>query len=129
MSKAEIVAELEAMVASRLFNGRPWLADRETLCVIHERLIKMGLVEHLSSDTWRHTPLGKELDTDLFAVFMGVFDVWDALSILEDHRLIDEPESDSICERLLTTASPESVLEGYVRRAYFDYRKATKYLH
>ena len=51
MTKAEIVVELEAMAWNRLFNCRPWLADRETFYAIHQKLIKMGLVERISSDT------------------------------------------------------------------------------
>jgi hypothetical protein len=129
MNKAEIVVELEAMVSTRLFTCRQWLADRETLSVVHRRLIKMGLVERISPDTYQNTPLGTELDVDLFEVFMGLIDEWDMLTILEDHYLIDESEFDIIYERLSTNANPESVLMGYVRRAYFDYRKATKYLH
>jgi hypothetical protein len=129
LTKAEIVAELEAMAWHRLFNCRQWLADRETCWAVHQRLIKMGLVEHISSNTWRHTTLGKELDTDLFEVFMGLFDEWEVPSILEDHRLIDECEIDCIYERMSTKANPESILVGFVRRAYFDYRKATKFLH
>jgi hypothetical protein len=129
MSKAEIVAELEAMAWYRLFNCRQWLADWETIHAVHQKLIKMGLVEHISSDTCRHTPLGTELDTDLFEVFMGLFDVWEVPYILEDHRLIDEWESDSICARMARKANPEFVLAGVVRRAYLDYGKATKFLH
>ena len=129
MSKAEIVAELEAMAWYRLFNCRQWLADRETIYAVNQKLIKMGLVERISSDTWRHTTLGKELDTDLFEVFMGLFDVWEVPYILEDHRLIDEWESDSICARMARKANPEFVLAGVVKRAYLDYRKATKFLH
>jgi hypothetical protein len=89
----------------------------------------MCLVERISPDTYQNTPLGTELDVDLFEVFMGLIDEWDMLTILEDHYLIDESEFDIIYERLSTNANPESVLMGYVRRAYFDYRKATKYLH
>ncbi len=29
MNKAKIIAELENMVAARLFSGQPWLANRE----------------------------------------------------------------------------------------------------
>ena len=86
MTKAEIVAELEAMAWNRLFNCRQWLADRETVWAVEQKLIKMGLVERISSDTWRNTPLGTELDVDLFEVFMGLFDVWEVPYILEDHR-------------------------------------------
>jgi hypothetical protein len=72
MNKAEIVAELEAIAWNRLFNCHQWLPDRETIWALHQKLIKMGLVEHISSDTWRNTPLGTELDIDLFQVFMGL---------------------------------------------------------
>jgi hypothetical protein len=129
MTKAEIVAELEAMAWHRLFNCRHWLADRETFWAAHQKLIKMGLVEYFSSDSWGNTPLGKELDVDLFEVFIGLFDAWEVPYILEHHRLIDERESDSICARVMTKANPEFVLVAFVRRAYLDYRKATKFLH
>ena len=72
VNKAELIAELEVMAWNRLFNCHPWLADRETIWALHQKLIKMGLVEHISSDTWRSTPLGTELDVDLFEVFMGL---------------------------------------------------------
>jgi hypothetical protein len=129
MNKAEIVAELEAMAWYRLFNCPQWLADRETIYAMEQKLMKMGLVERVSLDTWRNTPSGTELDIDLFEVFMGLFDEWEVPWILEDHRLIDEWESDSIYARMSRKANPESVLVGYVRRAYLDYGKATKYLH
>jgi hypothetical protein len=129
MTKAEIIAELEAMAWYRLFDSRKWLADQETVWAVHQKLTEMGLVEQISSDTWRNTPLGKELDVDLFEVFMGLFDEWEAPYILEDHGLIDEWESDSICARMSRKADPEVVLESVVRRAYLDYAKASRFLH
>jgi hypothetical protein len=90
---------------------------------------KLGLVEHISSDTWRNTPLGNELDVDLFQVFMGSWDVWEVPGILEEHRFIDEWGSDSLYAQMSRRANPESVLLGYVRRAYLDYGKANKFLH
>lgn len=129
MNKAEIVAELEAMAWHRLFNCPHWLTDRETFWAVNQKLIEMGLVEQVSPDTWRNTPLGKELDIDLFEAFMGLFDMWEVPYILEDHHLIDEWESDCICARMSRKPDPESVLAGVVRRAYLDYRKASKFLH
>ena len=129
MTKTEIVAELEAMAWHRLFNCRHWLADRETVWAVHQKLIEMGLVEQISSDTWRNTPVGKELDVDLFEVFMGLFDEWEVPYILKDHGLIDEWESDSICARMSRKADPELVLVEVVRRAYRDYGKASRFLH
>jgi hypothetical protein len=117
------------MVSSRLFGHRQWLADRETFFAVHQRLIDLGLVERVpgKADTWQDTPLGKEVDVRLFEVFIGLIDVWDVLFILEDRCLIDEGEADEVSERMSRKANPESVLMGYVKRAYFDYRKASKF--
>jgi hypothetical protein len=125
INKAEIIAELENMVVARLFSGRPWLADWETNSAYHQKLIQMGLIEQacVEPQTWRNTPLGKELDGDLFQVFMGHFGEWDVPFILEEYRLLDRSEAEDIYERM-TEANAERVLSGYVKRAYFDYRKA-----
>jgi hypothetical protein len=130
INKAEIIAELENMVAARLLSGQRWLADRETNSPYHRKLIEMGLVEQVRDEppTWRNTPLGKELDVDLLQVFMGLFAEWDVPLILEEYRLLDRSEADDIYERM-TEANAERVLSGYVKRAYFDYRKAAKFLH
>jgi hypothetical protein len=130
MNKAEIMAELENMVVVRLFSRQPWLADRETCSAVDRKLEQMGLVERVCSkpETWQNTPLGKELNVDLFEVFMGVWSEWEVPMILEDNHLIDEAEVDDIYARL-GEANAETVLRGYVKRAYFDYGKATKFLH
>jgi hypothetical protein len=129
MTKAEIVAELEVMAWHRLFNSRQWLADQETLCAVNLKLTKMGLIERISSDTWRFTLSGKELNVDLFEAFMGIWDVWEVPWILEDYRFIDEIEVDRLHARIYRSANPEPILLGHVRRAYLDYGKGNKFLH
>jgi hypothetical protein len=124
MAKAEIIAELENMVAARLFSRQPWLADRETISAVHRKLIEMGLVDV----DWGISPLGKELDVELFEVFMGLFAEWEVPIILEHYRLIDDAECDAIYARM-EDADAGTVLPEYVKRAYFDYRKASKSLH
>ena len=126
MNKAEIIAELENMVVARLFSGQPWLADPETCSAIWRKLIQMGLLEQVRYEPtrWRTTPLGKELDLDLFLVFMGVICEWDVPITLEEYGLLTEPEFDAIIES--SEADAETLLSGYVKRAYFDYRKAAK---
>jgi hypothetical protein len=66
MNKAKIIAELENMVAARLFSGQPWLADRETNSAYHRKHIQMGLLEQVRDkpQTWRNTRLGNELAVD-----------------------------------------------------------------
>jgi len=92
MNKAEIIAELENMVAARLFSRQPWLADPETISAYRQRLIQMGLVEQVCVEpqTWRNTPLGEELDVDLFKVFMGLWDEWEVPMILKEYGFLDE---------------------------------------
>ena len=123
MNKAQIIAELENMVAARLFGGQPWPADRETCSAVTRKLIQMGLVEQVRNESlaWQITPLGKELDVELFEVFMGIIYEWDVPIILEEYGLIDEAEFDAILE-CTSDADAKSLLDGYVKRAYFDYR-------
>jgi hypothetical protein len=92
------------------------------------KLLQMGLRERIRADTQRPTRLGAELDVDLFEVFMGLFEPWDATEILRRYGLIDDSECDTIYSRL-SNENAESVLVGYVKRAYFEYRKATRFLH
>jgi hypothetical protein len=130
MNKAEIIAELENMVVARLFSGQPWLADRETISAYHRKLIQMGLVEQVCVEppTWQYTPLGKEVDIELYQVFIGLWYEWEVPLILEQHGFLNESEFDAIIE-CTSEANAERLLSGYVKRAYFDYRKAAKFLH
>src|SRR5262249_26633024 len=116
-------AELENMVAARLFSGQPWITDdQETISACRRRLLQMGLVEqvHAEPPTWRYTPLGKELDVELFEVFMGLWYEYDVPLILEEYGLFDESDFDAMIK---SEADAETLLSGYARRAYFDYRK------
>ena len=136
MNKSQIIAELENMVAARLFGRQPWFADRETISVYDRKLIQMGLIEQVRDEppTWRNTPLGNELDVDLFQVFMGLWDEWEVPMILKEYGFLDESECDAIWEcaseanEYSSEANAERLLSGHVKRAYFDYRKAAKFL-
>ena len=148
MNKAKIISELETIVAARLFGRQPWLADRETYSAVKRKLIQMGLVEQVRDEplnrkliplnrepvqmglvevvgdepftTWQITPLGKELDVDLFEVFMGIKWKCDVPIILAEHGLLNELEFDAILECM---SDANADLSGYVKRAYFVYRK------
>ena len=123
MNKAQIIAELENMVVARLFSGQPWPADPETVSAYERKLIQMGLIEQVCIEppAWRNTPLGNELDVDLLQVFMGIICEWDVPIILEEYGLLHEAEFDAILE-CTSDADAKSLLDGYVKRAYFDYR-------
>jgi hypothetical protein len=124
MNKAKIITELENMVVARLFSRQPWLADRETCAAIDRKLLELGLWDPCG---WQITPLGKELDVDLFFVFLGMMEEWEVPMILERYGLLDDSEADAFYS--METADASAVLSGYVKRAYFEYRKATKFLH
>jgi hypothetical protein len=125
MNKAKIISELENMVAARLFGRQPWTCD-----AVLRKLMQMGLVERVCAEpeTWQSTPLGKELDVDLFQVFMGVICEWDVPMTLKEHGLLTKSEFDSILEST-SDADAKSLLDGYVKREYFVHRKVTKFLH
>jgi hypothetical protein len=76
----------------------------------------------MNPSTWRITPLGEELDVDLFAAFMGVTWEWEVPVTLERAGLLSGSECDAIFE---CTSEPdaETLLAEYVKRAYFDYGK------
>lgn len=126
-----IVIELESIVHFRLFGPGRWLADRETYRALERRISQMGLREQVPgrSDTWRYTPLGEELNLNLYEVFMGLWDEGEIPIILEGYRLIDESVAYDIYARMEKGTEPEALLRGYVKRAYFDYHKATKFLN
>jgi hypothetical protein len=128
MKKAKIIVELENIVLARLFGRGAWLADRETSIATGRKFLQLGFIEYVNPPYWKFSRLGKEIDLELYYVFMGLFQAWKMPDILRSHHLIDESEADAIYERLCS-AEPESVLSGYVKRAYFDYWKANKFLH
>ena len=116
------------MVHSRLFGRRPWLADREACDAMGRKLRDMGLDEQVPGQpgATRSTNFGMEQHLDLMIVFMGLFDEWDLLLILEDYGLIDELERNELFERMADGADPEYVMRGIVRRAYFEYYNPTR---
>jgi hypothetical protein len=131
MSKSKILAEVEAIVFARLFGGGPWLTDRETGVALQRRLEQLGLEERVpgTSNTWRNTPLGRELHFDLLMVFLGLWDEWEIPGILEDHGLIDDLEAQHMQDLLQAGRDPELALKKYVRGAYLKYYWTTKLLN
>ena len=131
MNRSKVVTELHAMVHSRLFGNRPWLADREACDAMGRKLHDMGLDEVVPGEpgTTRATNFGMEQRLNLMMVFMGLFDEWDMLLILEDYGLIDELECDELFERMADGVDPEHVMLGIVRRAYLEFYNLTRLSH
>jgi hypothetical protein len=90
----------------------------------------MGLEERVPTEeeTWRRTPLGRELHSNLLMVFLGFWDEWEVPMILEEYGVIDDLECEAIWRLLGAGRDPEVVLKKYVREAYFAHYKRTKLL-
>ena len=131
MSRSKVVTQLHAMVDSRLFGRRPWLADRETCDAMFRKLHDMGLDEEVPGKpgTTRLTSFGKEQCLYLMMVFMGLFGECDMPWILEEYGLIDELECDEIFDRLEAGVDPEHVLLRIVRQAYLEFYNPTRLSH
>ncbi len=94
-----------------------------------ERLEPLGLVEPVlgKPNTWRLTPLGKELNFYLMEVFMGLWGPFEVPFILKENGLISEREE---CEAVThlneaeeqgTEEDLEPILLPLMRRAFFRY--------
>jgi hypothetical protein len=129
--KDEIRRQLHAIVISRLFSDRPWLADREILAGLRRVLHEMKVEEPVpgTTDSRRNTALGLELNMGLIEVFLGSWDEWEVPMILSDNCLIDEQQADDLYHRLGRGDDPELVLRAVVKQAYVDYYGRSKMCH
>ena len=127
MEKREVIQALHAMMISRLFGGRPWLADREACDALCKKLDDLGLQERVRGDehTFRNTPLGNELQINLILVFLGLWVEWEVPGILEDYGLIDEIDTYRLFDLLEISSDPEYVLRPVVRKAFKDHYNPT----
>jgi hypothetical protein len=121
MEKRDVVKGLHAMIATRLFSDRPWLANRESCDALDRKLLAMGVQENVTRGLGakRNTDLGREMQMDLMMVFIGLWDEWEIPNILEEYGLIDQCETMRIYETM--EYDPERVLLPIVRKAFRDY--------
>jgi hypothetical protein len=125
--KREIWTRLETIAATRLFGDGDWLADLETASALSNLLQEMGLKEQVPNhpNTTRTTSLGKEFNVDLLMVFMGLWEPWDSIFVLEKHELLDGDEIDALFD--LVNAEKYSELKTRVQQAYRAYYPAGRH--
>ena len=72
MSKTDVLQQLHKLIDERLFGTGPWPMDRESALKMWTMLSQMGLIELVpdTSDTWRNTPLGNELQLDILEALL-----------------------------------------------------------
>jgi hypothetical protein len=124
--KHEITTRLAVISGTRLFGQEQWLVDREAAIKLNETLGAMGLREQVSANTFRNSTFGNELKVDLHKVFMGLWEPWDMIHVLEEHGLLDEDEVDHLFDLLQRDEEHyEPALKARVQQAYRNYHKAT----
>ena len=66
--------------------------------ILGRKLEQMALEERVPGDaeSWRSTPLGRELHSHLLMVFLGLWDEWEVPMILQDYGVIDDLECEAI---------------------------------
>jgi hypothetical protein len=126
MSKTDVLQQLHKMIDERLFGTGPWPMDRESALKMWTMLSQMGLIELVpgTSDTWRNTPLGNELQLDILEAFLGFRDEYELCEVLEHYGLINEDDVHYLWLELEGTGQERTSTEGlqtlkeWVRRAY-----------
>jgi hypothetical protein len=128
ITRTEVLRVVDAIASRRLFsNEEKWLVPGPTTAnALNRTLRTLGLVEEDGKDT-RSTALGKELNIDLHEVFMGLWEPWDAIHVLEQNNLVSDDEMDSLFDLLeMGEQHYEPILRSRVQQAYRDYYGATR---
>jgi hypothetical protein len=128
INKTEAMAIVDAIASRRLFGDeKKWLVEGPNVAnALNETLRTLGLVEE-DGRYIRFTALGKELNIDLQQVFMGLWEPWDAIHVLEQHDLLSADEIDSLVDLLEVGEERfEPIFKTLVQQAYRDYYGATR---
>ena len=120
MTKLDILCELHAVIAARLFGEGAWLMEREDALLTRQRVLEMGLEKQVTEDSWQHTPFAEEIDFDLLSVFMGWQDEGDIPSILEQRGLVTKAEADSMHEQWEKMPRPRTCDEALCPKGLFE---------
>jgi hypothetical protein len=73
--------------------------------------------------------LGKKHDLDLIECFIGLWEYWDMIWVLEERGQISEHEADDLMETLEAGGDIRDALLPLVRRAYFDFYGSSQKLN
>ena len=128
MNKSDTLNKLDAIATERLFGVGPWLVNNPDASIaLTKTLQPLGLEEPVpnAADTTRLTNLGKQLNFDLYQIFVGLLEPWDAIMILEIRALISEQEAEELFSLLeLAEEEYEPLLRARIQRVYREYYQA-----
>jgi len=90
--------------------------------VVNAALDKLGVEECIDArGTCRLSRLGKEVDADLFRTWLGGFEVWDALWIIEERGLICSIDAEEMWERIEAGDDVRRELRLLLQQSYLTY--------
>ena len=119
MSVQEVALKLHSMVEKVLFGTKPWPPEP---IVVNAALDKLGVEECIDArGTSRLSRLGKEVDADLFRTWLGGFEVWDALWIIEERGLICSIDAEEMWERIEAGDDVRRELRLLLQQSYLTY--------
>jgi len=119
LSVQEVAVRLHSMVEKVLFGTNPWPPEP---IVVNAALDKLGVEECVDGrGTFRLSQIGKEVDADLFRIWLGGFEAWDALWIIEERELICSIDAEEMWERIEAGDDVKRELRLLLQQSYLTY--------
>jgi len=119
VSVREVTLRLHSMVEKILFGTNPWPPKP---VVVNQALDKLGVEECIDErGTCQLSRLGKKVDADLFRIWLGGFEVWDALWIIEERELICPIDAEEMWERIEAGDDVTRELRLLLQQSYLTY--------
>lgn len=128
MTKTKIACRVHEMVDERLFGKKSWPVDTDSTGGVRATWLELGLIENVAGkdQTFRNTPLGNELNIDLMDAFMGFWDPFDLLEVLERRGLIHKKDAKHLRRVLNRGAGWDRIFKAYVLHAYYLHYNPTQ---
>ena len=129
MEKSEVCQKLHRAAEFHLLGLGLWPADQEAVAAFWRLLQKLGLTAVFPDEhgTVRYTPLGLELNVELFSIFAGAVGLWDIPLLLDLMGHLEDEEADAIYNT--RSKHPEHVIRRHVLRVYFKFCNRSQLLH
>jgi hypothetical protein len=119
LSVQGVALRLHSMVEKVLFGTSPWPPEP---IVVNALFDELGVEERIDAcGTFRLSRLGKQVDAELFRIWLGGYEIWDALLIVEDRGLICSVDADEMWERIEAGDDVRGELRLLLQGSYLTY--------
>jgi hypothetical protein len=114
----DVRLKLHLLVNERLFVAKGWPPEPR---MINAVLDKLGLKERVDERTLRSSRLGIAVDANLFAVWVGAWDICEVPALMEMRGLFTTEESQDLYDRMEDGEDVSDELRTLLQRTYFSY--------